>query len=356
VANSILYGFQQLKDLATTRAIELRNDVLQSAIALSVADHNQQVNRLLSLFCEQTTNYKMKFTAASNNRLQAGDENSRALPVKGSTYDVDFPIQKGDTAWGSNLITRQKMTVLEVNNAVSTMLSGDVNWMADHVLAALFYNGAGWTFDDPQYGALTAKGMANGDTVTYFRSGGSASIDTHQLGQAAAIADATNPYPTIYAELSEHPENAGGDFIALIATDQVATTEALASFAPISDPNVKPGSASAVAVGSPGDILPGSSMLLGRAGNMWIAEWPRIPAGYIVALATGGPRPLAMRQDPESELQGFVQADPRIDFPHSENQYFRRAGFGAWNRVGAVVMEIADATYDIPTGFESPMR
>jgi hypothetical protein len=355
MANALLYGFYQLKDVANQRAIQVRSDILRTAIVASVAEHNQQINALINLFAQPTTDYKIRFRSATNGRLQPGDENSRALPFKGSTYDVAFPIQKGDGAWGANYITRQKMTVQQVNDAVSDVLTADVNWMADHMLAGLFYNGAGWTFPDAEYGDLTIQGLANGDTVTYIKSGGGPATDTHQYAQAAAIADATNPYPTLYTELTEHPENAGGDLISLIASDQVATTEALASFSPVVDANVRTGSADSVAIGRPNAALPSSARLLGRVANQWVAEWARIPAGYGITLATGGPAPLAMRQDPEAELQGLVRADDRNDYPYNEEQYFRRAGFGGWNRVGAVVWRIGNASYAIPTSYGSPM-
>lgn len=355
MANSLLYGFYQLKDLANQRAIETRRDVLQAAIVNSVAEHNREINAMLALFAAPITDYQLRFQTPTNNRLQPGDENSRALPVKFSGYNVAFPIQKGDTAWGTNFITRQKMTVQDVNDNVANMLNGDVNWMRDHMLAALFYNGAGWTFPDPQYGDLTIQGLANGDTVTYLKTGAAAAIDTHQLATASAIADATNPYPTIYAELAEHPENQGSDYVVFIASDLVATTTALADFAPVVDTNVRPAANDIAAIGNPGFAVPGSARLLGRTSSMWIYEWGWVPSGYMIALATDGPRPLAMRQDPEPELQGFVAADPRSDFPYSENQYFRRAGFGAWNRVGAVIQRIGNGSYAIPTSYGSPM-
>lgn len=354
MANALLYGFSQLKDLANQRAVEVRGDVLQAAIINSVAEHNREINALVGLFCKPTTEYSFKFRGASAGRLQAGDENSRALPTKGSVYDVAFPIQKGDDAWGANKITRTKMTVQDVNNAVSNVLSHDATWVRDHVMAALFYNSTGWTFNDPQYGSLTIQGLANGDAVTYFKSGGGPAADTHQLAQAAAIADATNPYPTIYSELIEHPENSGGDIITFIATDQVATTQALAAFIDIADPNIRPGNSSDSIVGTPGVSVPGSARLLGRTANQWVYEWASVPSGYLISVATGGEPPLAMRQDPEAELQGLVR-DTREDFPFAEEQYFRRAGWGAWNRVGAVVTRTGNGSYAIPTSFGSPM-
>lgn len=355
MANALLYGFYQLKDVANQRAIQVRSDILRTAIIASVAEHNQVVNNLIGLFAQPTTDYKIRFRSPTNGRLQAGDENSRALPFKGNTYDVAFPIQKGDGAWGSNYITRQKMTVQNVNDAVSDVLTADVNWVRDHILAGLFYNGAGWTMPDPEYGDLTVLGLANGDSTSYVKMGGPPAADTHYYAQAAAIADATNPYPALFSELNEHPENQGGDFISFIASDQVTTTQALASFSAISDANIQPGSATAVAIGTPGAQLPASARLIGRVARQWVAEWPVLPNGYGITLATGGPRPLAMRQDPEAELQGLVRADDRNDYPYNEEQYFRRAGFGAWNRVGAVAWLIGNASYSIPTSYGSPM-
>lgn len=354
MANALLYGFYQLKDVANQRAIEIRSDILRTAIIASVAEHNDTLNRLTGLFCQRTSDYKIRFRSAVNSRLQAMDENGRALPIKGNTYDVAFPIQMGGSAWGTNHVTRQKMTVQQVNDAVSDMLTADANWVADHILAALFYNSSGWTFPDPQFGDLTVLGLANGDTVTYVRQGAAPAVDTHYYAQAAAIADATNPFDDLYAELTEHPENQGGDIITFIASDLVATTEALANFAPVVDANVQTGSADAVAIGRPGAALPASARLLGRVNGQWIVEWPRIPSTYMISIATGGPAPLAMREDPEPELQGFVKADSREDYPFHEEQYFRRAGFGGWNRVGAVVSRIGNGSYAIPTSYGSP--
>lgn len=353
MANDLLHGFYQMKDVANQRAIQYA-DGINDAIVMTVAEHNREIGELLGLFVETTTDYRRRFRASSNNRLQPGDENSRALPVKVTTYDVDFPIQKGDTAWGDNYITRQKMTVQQVNDAVSQMLIGDVNWLRDHILAALFYNGAGWAYTDAEFGALTIKGLANADTVEYAKIGGAGATDTHYLAQAAAIADATNPYSVAYAELNEHPENQGGPYLSLISPDLTATTQALAGFVDVEDPNIQVGDGTSRVVGVPPN-LPSSANLLGRTNNVWVAEWGWVPSTYIISLSLGGPRPLRMRQDPEPELQGFVKADTRADYPFSEEQYFRRAGFGAWNRAGAAITRTGNGSYAIPTNYGSPM-
>jgi hypothetical protein len=77
-----------------------------------------------------------------------------------------------------------------------------------------------------------------------------------------------------------------------------------------------------------------------------------VPDDYMIALPVEGERPLAMREEPEPELQGFKYVATREDYPFEEYQYRREAGFGAWNRTAAVVYRIGDAAYAIPTGYD----
>ena len=46
-------------------------------------------------------------------------------------------------------------------------------------------------------------------------------------------------------------------------------------------------------------------------------------SSYIISLATDGPRALAMREEPEAELQGFKQVARRDDHPFYESQWQR---------------------------------
>ena len=88
---------------------------------------------------------------------------------------------------------------------------------------------------------------------------------------------------------------------------------------------------------------------------MWLAEWKGLPANYLVATMTGGPRPIAMREEPEASLRGFNRVAERNDHPFYESQYLRVAGFGAQNRVGAVIMRVSNGAYAIPTNYQAPL-
>jgi hypothetical protein len=354
MANQVLYGFYNLKDLATQRAATVETRVINDAIDASLEEHNRQLDALLDLFAFRTTDYTARFNQIGAKRLQPLDEHGRPRPTKaGGYYDVAFPIQMAGDALGQTFVARAKMTVQEVNNAIASMIVADKRWMRDHILSALFAS-ATWSFVDPLKGTLTVQPLANGDTVSYQIMDGAdaGAADTHQLAQAAAIADATNPYPVIRTELLEHPEN-GGDVIAFIPTGLRATTEALATFVPVSDANIRQGANTDVLVGTLGARVPGT--LIGYVEGVWIVEWPALPANYIVGTTTEGQRPLAMREDPEPELQGFKRVAERNDHPYYESIYQRRAGFGAWNRVGALVYRIGNGTYAVPTNYTPPI-
>lgn len=351
---ALLYGFESLKDLAGKRVTEVGVNVVNAAITQAVAEHNRQMSAIMALLAKPITDFKVTYRTPTAARLQALDEFGRARPIKTlGKYDVSYPIQSGGVAWGSTRIMREKMTVQEASDATAALISADIRWMRDHALAALFANTT-WTFNDDEHGALTIKGPANGDTDTYMVMAGAdaGTTDDHFKAQAAAIADAANPFSADYTELTEHPEN-GGEAVALVASSLVASISGLLNYVPVSDPNIQLGSASKVLIGNLGVSLPGK--LLGYVDKVWIAEWKTMPAGYYVMVSTQGEPPLGMRQHPEASLQGFNRVAERNDHPFLESQWERHAGFGAWNRVGAVVRYIGAAGYAVPTNYTSPM-
>lgn len=355
MANQLLYGFMNLKDLATRRVTEVGVDVVWNAIQKTVDEHDRQIQALLALFCDRTTKHKTRFNSPTIARLQPVDDNGRARPLKtGGFYDIAFPIQQGAAAWGTNYVTNKKMTVQEANDITAALISADVRWLRDHILAALYAN-ASWTFTDDEWGSLTIQGLANSDSVKYLiQAGADAGVtDSHYLAQAAAIADGTNPYPTIFDEIKEHPENAG-DVISFIPTNLKATTKALTEFNAFNDPNVTKGANSDSVTGSLGVQTPGE--LIGYTDSKnWIVEWRALPDNYIVSITSDGDKPLAMREDPETDLQGFKLVGQRNDHPFSESQWLRRAGFGGNNRVGCVVTRIGNGAYAVPTNYAVPM-
>lgn len=361
MANQVMYGFENLASLFDRRVEDVGVDTVYEAIQRTIDEHNRQMDALIGLFVERTTDFKRRYRTPSASRLQPLDENGRARPVMpAGAYDVAWPIQSAGAASGFNRISRIKMTVQDANEITAMMLGADFRWMRDHILAALFYDDGGddtgWTYNDPNddIGSLNIVGLAAGGSQVYNVLAGAenGATDDHLLAQAASVADVSNPFPNIYQELVEHPDN-GGEVVALIPTNIKSAVEGLSTFYPITDPNLRSGSGVTELVGSLNMQIPGE--VIGYVDKVWVVEWRSAPDNYIVATTTEGPRALRMREHPEPELQGFRMVAEREDHPFLESQWERHAGFGAWNRVGAVVQRVGNGSYAVPTNYASPM-
>jgi hypothetical protein len=362
MANQNEYGLFQLLDLELLNpnqaAATVDSGLLTSGIIMDAARHNADVDAMLRLFTETTSEYQLEVTQAGGGRSQPLDENGRAIPVKPKApYTVAFPILGSGSALGFNYLTRERMTVRDLAKGLSTMYRGDLQWVTDHLLAALFTNASYSYRDITGKGALTVYGLANADSVTYYRTTTNAlATDTHYFATASAIADNANVFSTMKAELLEHPDNAG-DVIAFISTSLVATATALAEFNPVIDTDIERGTGTDRLVGTLGIVLPPGAELKGKTDSgVWIVEWPILPAGYIVAITTQGRRPLARRVFEQPSLQGFKATGTREDFPYFEEQWQRWEGYGALNRVGGLVQRVGDGSYAIPTGYTVPMH
>jgi hypothetical protein len=356
MANQVVYGFHHLQDRFSDTITTVGIDTVNDAITQAMDEHNRQLNAMLALFVRQGVEPQTAFRTATATRNQPLDEFGRPIPIKApGRYTVGFPIQGSGNAIGYTWLHARKATVGELNDTINAIQIGDARWVFDHILGALFADTSYTFFDAENAGSLTVLPIANGDTQTYnvFSGGDVGATDDHTLAQANAIgAAADNPFPAIYAELNEHPENGNGPVIVLTSTSLKSSIQALATFNPVLPDEITLGSGSDRLTGTLGVSTPGTLLGMEDSGA-WVVEYPRIPAGYMVAIKAGGEPPLGMREDPN--VRGFVEADANEDFPWYQRNWVRMAGFGAWNRVGAVAYRVGNGTYAVPTNYTVPM-
>jgi hypothetical protein len=228
------------------------------------------------------------------------------------------------------------------------------------VLAALLTNTT-WTYNDKAgingakgLGSITIQPLANNDTVKYARKGiAETAIDNHYLAQADAIADAHNPFPTIKAELHEHPSNMNAPIVAYVASDLVSSIQGLTEFVDRDDPDIAPGANTDTLAGmisaGPGDIVLGKTK-----SGVWVVEWGAVPSGYMIAKVMGR-QPLKMREHPAQNLKGLFAEAANVDGNHLMKRFLRYSGFGVADRVAALCYYIGAAAYAIPSGYEAPL-
>jgi len=354
MANTLTYGFVGLEHLWNERVTVVGEKVVYDAIAESAAEHTRQMDALMASFVEKVTEHQIKFLLPGAGTLQPLDEygNPRVTRPAGS-YQVAFPIQGGGDAWGANRVTRALMTVQEANRHTYDALRRDADWMSRHIRAAVLDNTT-WVYDDPAFGNLTIQPLANGDAVTYVRTGGAIAVDNHYLAQADAISDAHNPFDDIYTELMEHPSNTG-PVVAYVPSNLTTTIEALTNFVAVGDPDIAYG-ISSDQLNTAADAVRGfGDEVLGKTDRVWIVEWKALPDNYMIAHALGAGAVLGMREYEASQLQGFFPEEFNVDGNLQGMRMLRYAGFGVLNRVAALVYRIGNAAYAIPSGYTNPL-
>lgn len=355
------FGLLKTSDLYAQRVTTVGIQRVYDAVRSHVQEYTRVLNEFVQAMAEKTTIAQEQFELPGDGTLQPLDEDGNPLPVLPSgSYQVGYPIQGGGTAWGTNRVSRELMTVEEAERNTLDAERRDADWMIRHILAAILDNVA-WTYND-KVGANGAKGLgpisiqplANGDAVTYVRRGATdPATDNHYLAQSDAIDDTHNPFPAIEAELSEHPSNGNRRILCYVASNIKDDIMDLATFVPVADPNVSdPNEATATNVPNPGF----GDEVLGyiKGTKCWIVLWSYLPDGIIFSKVEGKTI-LKMREYPAGALQGFFPENHNVDGNHLITRMIRYAGFGVSDRVAACVMLIGAGSYSIPTGYDAPL-
>lgn len=350
---AMIYGFHNLEDAASANANDNENLVVD-AIAQATAFYNAEIAQTLSSLTFRTTEHVLGVKPADSFELQPVDEWGRAVPVRrAGGKQVGFPLQRFQGSIAYSYEASLKMSVQDVNDILFGMQQADARKLGKLVLAGILDND-GWTYQDERYGNLSVLGMANGEADwLYFRSSGGDATDNHYSAQAGGIVDATDPFIALQAELVEHPENIG-QIVAFVNGADVPAVNVLTEFFPSPDTRLQLGSANTALVN--GQNVPAPGRFIGyHSAGIEVREWSSWPAGYVGAYSSGGLKALAFREDELAQLQGFGPIADREDFPYLQRIFQRKAGVGAYNRVGAAVRRVGNATYQTPAGFTAPV-
>jgi hypothetical protein len=356
--NAVIYGFDKLADVLSSKVMSIGERAVLTAIEEASAEHTRSMNAINSSLVEPVTVGKDLIEQIASTEMQPLDEFGNPLPIKGlPAISVGYPIFDRGSAWASNRKTRAKMTGTEAQKRTIEMMIASANTNTRHILAALLDNVA-WTFNDVdlKLGNITVYPLANSDTQTYLKVGGTQAVDNHYLAQAAAIADNANPFPTIYTELTEHPGN--GDLVVVyVSSSLVSTIQGLSDWTPAPTMGINQaitgstfaGGLDIEAIRGPGDLV------LGHTDRCFIVEWRALPAGYMIAHAPQSGPVLAKREHPEPALQGLFVENHSPDGNIVETRMIEMNGYGVMNRIGALVYQIGNAEYQIPTGYDAPL-
>lgn len=362
MANDVAFGFIQQEHLFAERITDRIIPTIQTAVLLSAQEHTRELNNMLAELVQRTTEYTLNYQLADGGELQPLDDDGNPRVTRPSgTYTCGFPIRGGGDAYGTNRVSRAKMTVADLNRITLNMMTKDARWMRRFVLSALFTDVA-YTFTDPEHGDITVQPLAiTSDGVTYVRVNGDASTDEHHYAQASAIDSTHDPFPTWYTELNEHPNNSG-PYVAYIPTNLKQAVIDLPDFEPARQGQIMYGADITTSGVSVNSDQTGQNSPIAGLGNNYLGyhnsgvhavEWSSLPDSYGIVTARGGDPVLGMREHNEPELKGFFPEPFDFDGNHMGIRFIRYAGFGTMNRVGALAFRIGNGSYAIPTGYDA---
>lgn len=353
-------GFHQLSDQVLRGLVAENAQVIAEAAQAALQAHNTALNDAFGRLTFRTTQHQAVYKDNTRSgELQPLDEYGRAVPRRvrpGTEYSVGLPLIGAGDAVGQTYLHKRSALGQDVNNTIADFQNSDINWRYRQALSAFFQKND-WTFRDERYGDLNVVGLANGDPIRYpVMTSAGAKSDNHLFAQAAAISATADPFPALVAAIKEHPQNTG-DVMVFCSTAQLADIEDLPLWYEYTDPAVTFGIAAdrltATAPIPPFGAVKG--YLSGRS-RCWIVEWDRLndvgTGNYLIVMTVGGPRPVAQRIPLIAGLGDLGPLDDRDDFPYYQTQYGLWTGFGAWNRIGAAILQVGSATYTVPAGYE----
>lgn len=353
-ANAITYGFMQLEDVYDARVATLEAEKIDTAVTASAEMHTRDVDAVLNTLVTPTTARDAAYELPTSGELQPMSEDGTPIPTQNFREIAQgYPMMRGADSFGLNREAYAKLTVGEMDKLMAAVQSKDARWMIRRALAAIFTN-VSWTFKEKGRTDLTVRGLAvTGDGSIFLNENGDLTTADHYTGQAGAIGNTTNPYTANEAILRAHPANTGV-IVHYIPPGLVADTQALASFYPPRDnPLIDYGDGVDFASSAAARYLGFGNDIVGVVGEGVIVVSHRLPAGYVVSIVDGVEKLLVMRQEPEADLQGLQTVPIQVDSNFRKWDFYRKAGFAVRNPIGAAVREIADASYDIPTGFDA---
>lgn len=358
-----LYGMLGIAELAADRtyASQVGQVILYDAIDQIFQRYSVDLQRAIRLFVAgQTPDFSYKFKLAGGGRAQRKGVQSRPGVLKQSgEWNVALPLWDYGDSLAEDRITFAYLTVAELDTRINTILIRDTNTYRWEILRAMFSN-VNRTFDDELGGALTIRGLANGDSTTFPPIIGSENtLTSHQHYVAtgyivSAISDTNDPFPTAVDHLEEHfgTPDGGANVLFLHAANMTDDLQALAQYEIVQPSNVTLGNDERVAFNIPAGI-PGRVHGRSSTDQAWLSEWRWLPDDYAIAIHLDQQAPLRERVDrPETGLgTGLQLVSTDSMFPVRQAIYERRYGLAVQNRLAAVVLHFTAGAYAIPTGF-----
>lgn len=356
-------GTHTIADLATNAfANEPAVDnlaALQEAVQRDLDAHNEMLAEQLGVFARATTERTTVYGTNDEIEFHSADEFSRGPTQKiGVGAMVAFPLDKFQAAVGWTADYLRRASAQDVALRAIAVRKADTKNMQRALREALFVpTNYTWTDRVVDGAQLAVKRLVNADGAPIPNGPNGEAFNgashTHYLaddwsGTPTADARAT-ALASLTGTVSEHGHSEG--LTIFINTAQEPAVRSASDFVGLIYPNTVP---------APGgqddrgqgvlDISDANNRLIGYWRGIPVQVKPWVPAGYLLAVATGdAQKPLAFRRSTiAQEAAGLFIAGTVVNHPLQAEYAERFFGFGAWARTNGAVLFVGDDDYAAP--------
>lgn len=358
-------GFNERSDVAVQAADGSDINEMWAEIQQTLAIRNAQRNRLIDLFTFPVTSAIDIVGTPSTGQFELATEYGQPVGMKGGArFNRGYTFDFYDLAVRYTWMYIAEASAAQLASLNNMALEADNNMLFNAVMKTIFNptNLVGQA--DNNVPVNVYKFYNNdGEVPPQYKNNTFAGTHNHYLSSGGATLTSAN-LVTIEDDLIMHgygPQN-GTKLVLWVNRQQGKVVRALrvtggATYDFIPGDGVGGGTAIGVnsgIVGRPGDPVPGE---IGTYGPFHVVEEEYIPAGYIVALAAGGPdnliNPIGFREHANPAYRGLkIIPGQRSDYPLIDSFYRRGFGTGVRQRGAGLVMQITtNGAYAAPTPY-----
>lgn len=346
-------GQHQLSDLGertTTDGVPL--NTLWDEFNQRLNIFNQASDRVVDTLASETSLLIEKVAIPVRARMEQATENGRPTLVRTKKVSRGYPLDHFDIGYGATQEFLDDASADDVRGAITTIEEAYRYQRRKTVYEAIFGN---TNYTDKDGIAVKRLYNADGEIPPEYESYTHDGNHTHYLVTAGASL-AVGDIDTLETHLLHHgygddTNGAGGNLILRVNRTLMAAIRGFTGFIPAESASVAEIlTGSGVVVGGSGRFSPPGTQ--GYIGRFAIVEDLTIPAGYLMAYATGGlanERPVRIRLHQNPSVRGLRLQAGDSAYPLMNSFYDTYLGAGVAHRGAAVIMQETAGSYTVPT-------
>lgn len=361
---TLVYGLHDLETQKEQRIEQIGTVEMSDRIMRWQEEVNRVFNAIMGTFAVRNPQWNVnpitRILTPSAAKAQFVDEFGVAKPrIEKGYFEQGLPLFRYEDSVAFSYEALMKATVAEYSRELMRIERADMA-AAMHLFWFAVYYATNWTHVSTEDAIpdVPVKAAANNDGDLYVIRGQNApTAANHYIGQAAAISDAADPFPTIKDTLTQYGGTSSNDRIVTYVGDatNVANIKNLSGFFRVDRTNAITWGNQVSLVDPSADVFlgMGDEVLGEHEEGVVVVRKRDLPSGYLASFNLDAEPPMGIREDESPALRGLFEIDASENSGNTLLRRFRRKiGFAPVNRTGFMVTRIGNASYAAPSPYD----